>query len=108
MLHPTLHFLLFTGIKGPRIRAAQIAADPPGNGDARRIVVAAIRTGEAAAGTGELAVEAALVALINRGISAVIGHAVVAVIPDILQRLQISKTRLEKISHSQSRGWGKG
>ncbi len=52
-------------------------------------MVAAARAGEPLGGALELAGEAAVVALVDGGVGPVIGHLVIAVIPDVLQRLQV-------------------
>ncbi len=52
-------------------------------------MVAAARAGEALGGALELTGKAALVALVDGGVGTVVGHLVVAVVPDVFQRFQV-------------------
>lgn len=89
MLNAAFHFFLLPGVKRTGIRTTQITAHAAGHRYSCCIVVAAFRAGEAFAGTLELAGKTTLVALINRRIGPVIGHMLIAVIPDIFQRTQV-------------------
>lgn len=89
MFDAALHFFLLARIEGARIRATEVAADTAGHRHLGRVVVAAARAGEALGGALELAGEAAVVALVDGGVGTVVGHLVIAVIPDVLQRFQV-------------------
>ena len=89
MLHAAFHLFLLTGVERTRIRAAKIAAHAAGYRYAGRIVVAAFRAGKAFTGTLKLAGKAALVALVDRRVGAVIRHVLIAVIPHVFQRFKV-------------------
>ncbi len=89
MLDAALDLFLLARVEGARIRAAEVAADAAGHRHLGRVVVAAARAGEALGGALELAGKAAVVALVDGGVGAVVGHLVIAVVPDVLQRFQV-------------------
>ena len=89
MFDAALHLFLLARIEGACIRAAKVAADTAGHRHLGRVVVAAARAGKALGGALELAGEAALVALVDGGVGTVVGHLVIAVVPDVLQRFQV-------------------
>ncbi len=89
MFDAALHLFLLARIEGARIRTAEVAADTAGHRHLGRVVVAAARAGKALGGTFELTGEAAVVALVDGCVGTVVGHLVIAVIPDVLKRFQI-------------------
>lgn len=89
MLDAAFHFFLLARIERARIRAAEVAADTAGHRHLGRIVVAAARAGKALGGALELAGEAAVVALVNGRVGTVVGHLVIAVVPDVFERFQV-------------------
>ena len=89
MLDAALDLFLLARVEGARIRAAEVTAHPAGHRHLGGIVVAAAWAGEALGGTLELAGEAAVVALVDGGVGAVIGHPVIAVVPDVFERFQV-------------------
>jgi hypothetical protein len=89
MFHAAFHFFLLPGVKRTGIRAAKITAYAAGHRHTCGVVVAAFRAGKSFAGTLKLTGKAALIAFINRRVSTVIRHMLIAVIPDVFQRTQV-------------------
>ncbi len=89
MLHTALHFFLLAGIEGAGVGVAEIAANPASHRYAGRLVITTIRAGESAGGAVKLARVTTVVALVDRSVGAVVGDALVAVVPDILEPLEV-------------------
>ncbi len=89
MFDAALHLFLLARIEGACIRAAEVTADTAGHRYLGGVVVAAARAGKALGGALELAGKAAVVALVDGSIGTVVGHLVIAVIPDVFERFQI-------------------